>query len=155
VYIEAYKHFVTACRKIAPAAQFVWSPAGEQGSENYWPGSAYVDYIGISVYEYDAWNVAQGLAPRSFTQIAKPKLSRMAKFNKAIIVAEMGVTGTESFKVNWLSAIRTRDLASPNLVGFVYFNSKDVDGAWGSTLPTPDWRLSPAGLQVFSALAVQ
>ncbi len=154
-YIEAYRHFVSVCRKWAPTIQFVWSPAGEQGSEQYWPGGTYVDYIGISAYGFDAWDIAQGLSPRSFIQIAKTKLARMAKFNKAIIVAEMGVTGADSYKINWLSTIKVKDLASPNLIGFVYFNSKDVDGAWGPTLPTPDWRLSPAGLQAFAGLAAQ
>jgi endoglucanase len=154
-YVGAYKHFIDLCRKLAPTVRFVWSPAGDVGSEQYWPGSSYVDYIGISVYSSEAWELANGGVRRSFIEIAKPKLSRMAKFNRPIIVAEMGVTGTDSYKASWLSAIKVRDLRSPNLIGLVYFNSKDVEGAWGVGQTTPDWRLSPAGLLAFSALAVK
>lgn len=155
VYIDAYKHFVELCKKSSANLKFVWSPAGDPGAEQYWPGADYVDYVGISVYSYDVWELAQGHAQRSFADIAGPKLKRVAGYNKPIIVIEMGVTGSEDYKTNWLTNIKVKDLQSPNLVGMVYFNSRDVDGAWGSKDPTPDWRLKDASAQALSGLIVK
>jgi beta-mannanase len=59
-YKAGYRRFVDHCRASAPRAKFMWSPKGLPGLDKYYPGDAYVDSIGLSVfglqqYDLDRW----------------------------------------------------------------------------------------------------
>ena len=147
-YIAAYRYFVDTCRKIAPRARFVWSPKGERGLAAYYPGDAYVDLIGVSVWGLERWDRERYGKPRGFAQAFDEKYRRVEKFGKPVIVAELGVAGRKLYRQNWLSeifAISTGRNPFPLLIGIIYFNDKEPyhwPGGYGS----PDWRVTASEL---------
>ena len=54
-YIAAYQRMVDVCRTEAPDADFMWSPMGLEGFEEYYPGDDYVDVVGLSVFGLQPW----------------------------------------------------------------------------------------------------
>jgi hypothetical protein len=57
-YIDAYRHAVDAFRSVSSGFKFVWSPnigTGTINPEKVYPGDAYVDVVGLSVYEGSGW----------------------------------------------------------------------------------------------------
>ena len=51
----------------------------------------------------------------------------------------MGVEGDEDFRAFWLHDAFMK-FPGYRIAGILFFNSADTPGAWGSDLPTPDWR---------------
>lgn len=147
-YISAYRYFVEKCRE-HKNIKFVWSPAGDNGLEKYWPGDDYVDYIGISLYSYADWEISNHGYQRSFTQILDEKYDRIREYNKPIIIAEGGVTGNDQYKLDWLKKAEESFKRYRLLKTFVYFNSKDVEGVWGQDYQTPDWTINSKLLNEF------
>lgn len=145
-FVTAYRRFVDRCREKSQNFVFVWSPAGDAGLEPYWPGEKYVDYVGISLFSFEAWEVRNGGTQRSFADILGDKYARVKNFGRPILIAEMGVTGTDEQKRSWMEAGAASLRRFPLLKAAIYFNSQDVEGAWGAELPTPDWRISPQAL---------
>lgn len=148
-YLQAYKHFVDKCRTCSDKFRFVWSPAGEEGLEKYWPGEDYVDIVGLSLYSFDKWEREYIGYQRSFSEIFSSRYDRVKNYNKPILIAEMGVTGSDSYKIEWVSAMH-KDLGKyKQLVGLVYFNFLDTEGAWEKEFGIPDWRIPKEALQPF------
>ena len=146
LYIQAYQHFVNSCRAVSPSIRYIWSPAGDKGLEKYWPGENFVDYIGLSVFSYDEWEKENIGRQRSFHEILAGKYNRVVKYKKPIIVAELGVTGSEKHKFDWLKAARQSFRSFSNLKAVVYFNKIDSEGVWGPNLQPPDWSVTPNSL---------
>ncbi len=141
IYIDSYRYFYTTCKKSAPQAQFVWSPAGQEGLKRFYPGENFVDIVGLSVFGFPQWEVANGLNQLSFREVFQPKYDRIRQFNKPVMIAELGVTGSTDYKEKWLTHMRD-DIESFRLVRFVVlFNAKDLSATWGDKVPVPDWRI--------------
>jgi endoglucanase len=147
-YIEAYRYFVEACREIAPRAHFIWSPKGGRSLTEYYPGDTYVDMIGVSVWGLETSDRAWYGGPRTFAEAFGEKYYRVEKFDKPVIVAELGVAGQEAYRQNWLAEISrfstSRDLF-PLLIGIVYFNDKEPHH-WPDGYGSPDWRVTTSDL---------
>ncbi|MEK9201030.1 MAG: glycosyl hydrolase [Patescibacteria group bacterium] len=146
-FIQAYRHFVTLCRQDLPESYYVWSPAGEENSESYWPGHEYVDYVGLSIYHLPEYEKKTYGRTQSFLDLFTPKYNRVKQFDKPIILAEFGVIGEKSYQIGWLHQALTDLTAYPDVKTLVYFNAKDTPGVWGKDLATPDWHIDS---QVFS-----
>lgn len=144
IYIDAYQHVVTQCRLFAENGQvyFVWSPLGQSGSEMYYPGDEYVDYIGLPVFSFGEWEYMNYGTRRSFDQIFKPRYDIVSKFAKPIMIAEMGVTGTKKYQAKWLNDVVQNVDKYPLLHTVVLFNAVDTPNVWGDGLSTPDWDLN-------------
>lgn len=136
-YISAYRHFVSLCKSSGPDLKFIWSPAGDTGSDKYWPGHSFVNYVGLSAFNYKEFTGRS----RSFLEIVWPKYLHIKNFNKPIIISESGSTGTDSEKKNWIDHALKNKIFFSQIEAIVYFNSKDVEGVWGKNVPTPDWRI--------------
>lgn len=145
-FISAYRHFVTSCRAEYKDIYFVWSPAGDRRLIQYWPGAEYVDYVGLSVYEYPLWDESYYGHIRTFQEIFSEKYAEVRIFEKPILIAEFGVTSSPQFQKEWLQDAYRVFNEYPLLKTVIYFNSKDHEGVWGKDVPTPDWRVDP---QVF------
>jgi beta-mannanase len=143
---NAYKRFVDKCRAKSPSFKYMWSPAGDEGSEQYYPGDEYVDVIGLSVYSFEDWEIKNIGHHRTFKEIFEPKYNRVKQFNKPVYVAEMGTTGDEKEQTKWLNGLVKSFSKYPLLNGVVYFNSEDVEGVWGEDTDTPNWHITPVGL---------
>ena len=140
-YISAFQRMITICRKAAPNIRVMWSPLGDEGMEAYYPGDAYVDIVGISVFGLQAWDQAKVGHDRSFIEVFGPKYARASQFGKPVVVAELGYSGDQAYVDSWENAVRVKREAYPNLVGVVYFDQREVY-PWPENFGYPDWRLA-------------
>lgn len=140
-FVEAYRHVVTRCRSRLGGAKtvyFVWSPAGDRRLARYYPGSAYVDWIGLSVYSCTACKDAGEEMVGRFEDLVRPKYRRVRAYGKPVMVAEMGIDGPDQRA--WLADALRSACALPHLRLLVYFNAIDQPAVWGNA--RPDWHLS-------------
>jgi len=139
-YIAAYRRMVDICRPLAPKAKFMWSPNGEAGLEAYYPGDAYVDEIGLSVFGLQRYDRDKFGHDRTFAEVLKPKYDRIARFDRPTCVAELGYSGDEPYNRRWAQAAVAKDPAFPRLECIVYFNDREPR-SWPSPYGKPDWRV--------------
>lgn len=140
-YVRAYRHFVDRCRSVAERVFFVWSPVGNKGLQQYWPGKPYADYVGVSVYGYPTWDMKVYGRVRSFDEIFGEKSKDLRDFDRPVMVAELGVTGGRQYQLRWLAAAARSFQKYPRLKSVIYYNARDHREAWPGDVPVPDWRI--------------
>ena len=143
LYKDAYRHFVMACRLYTHNIFYIWSPVGDERCARYWPGTAFVDFVGLSVFGFPQFDLRYYHKIRSFSEQMNEKYRRIAAFQKPVIIAEFGVTGSHDFQQTWLRAALQDMQTYPLLRTVAYFEARDTPGAWGPHCTTPDWRISP------------
>ncbi len=139
-YISAYRHMIDICRASAPNISVMWSPLGDEGMEDYYPGDDYADLVGVSVFGLQAWDQAKHGGDRSFDDIFGPRYERAAQYGKPVVVAELGYVGKEDYVKAWENNVRQEKPDYPGLVGVVYFNQPEVY-PWPEGFGMPDWRV--------------
>ena len=139
-YIAAYRKMIDVCRASAPNITVMWSPLGDEGMEEYYPGEDYVDLVGVSVFGLQAWDQAKFGHDRTFDEIFGPRYERAASFGKPVVVAELGYVGKEDYVKMWENSVRQEKAEYPNLVGVSYFNYPEVY-PWPEGFGMPDWRV--------------
>ena len=150
-YVAAWRHIhdiFTA--EGATNAVWVWSPnatdvpdAGWNHWTRYYPGDAYVDWIGIDGYN---WGTSRPWSSwTSLASLIEPIYADYAG-RKPIMVAETASAEQGGSKAAWLDSIRKLlPKRFPDVAAFVYFEAnKEVN--WSV-------RSSPAALASFRALA--
>ncbi len=143
-YIQAYRHYVDLFQAEGVTnVRWVWSPAGNADAPRYYPGDAYVDYVGTSILGYKAWDVRFGADDAvPFHELFGGKYSTLARFGKPIIIAELGVASdTKAEQAQWLRDALADLPKYPLLAGVVYFNAVNAANQWAGD--TPDWRVTP------------
>jgi cellulose synthase (UDP-forming) len=150
LYQAAFRHVVEVFRaEGATNARWVWSPAGDDGAQAFYPGDDVVDYIGMTVLEDAAWDAAFGRPPQSFLELAAPRYDRLAPFGKPVMVAELGVSGTPPRQQSWLEQAAQDVRSLSEMVALVYFNALNAPV---TALPTrPDWRVPASSFAPFVA----
>ncbi len=142
-YKQAYRYFVDACRRKVPQAAFIWSPKGERNLALYYPGDAYVDYVGLAVWGLEALDQDQHGGWRDFSETFQEKYDRVARFGKPVYIAELGVAGTTQYRQAWFRSLYAI-IAIPDkfrlLSGIVYFNDMEPH-PWPQGFGSPDWRI--------------
>lgn len=141
-FISAYRHFVDTCRARAPEVEFMWSPRGDRDLAAFYPGDAYVDEIGLSVFGLQSYdNLAFG-GERDFASLLKPSYDRAKKFKKPVFISEFGCSGDEAYvsRCNDFSAEALKQF--PLLKGVVYYSAVEP-GEWPASFGKPDWRVRP------------
>jgi mannan endo-1,4-beta-mannosidase len=130
--------FVAAWRHIhnlfiqAGASNVIWvwnpnvvNPVPQVQLEPYWPGDAYVDWVGITGYFPTS-------GPETFATLYGPTLAEIRQFTtKPVIIAETSVeTGPSDIQAlhSLVVAVKRR----PNVLGFIWFDF-DKDGV--------DWQI--------------
>ena len=114
---------------------FVWCPAlNGVDPAPYYPGDAYVDWIGVDGYDQDGSTTFAGLFS-GFVRL-------WAGHGKPIMVAETGAPAPD--QPAYLQSIARGLPLLPEVKAVVYF---DASG------PTADWQLAGPGLTAFGALA--
>lgn len=139
-YIEAYRSMIDLCRADAPNITVMWSPLGDEGMEDYYPGDDYADLVGLTVFGLQAWDQAKEGGDRSFDDIFAPRYARAESFGKPVVVAELGYVGQAPYVADWDASVRQDKPEYPNLVGVVYFNFPEVY-PWPEGFGQPDWRV--------------
>lgn len=140
-HIEAYRRMVDVCRQAAPGLRYMWSPAGEEGMQAYYPGDDVVDVIGLSVFAAQDYQRAHLGGEQGFAEVLRPRYNRASHFGKPVIVAELGFVGDQAFLDDWYNTIRESDSQFSALQAVVYFNRQDV-WPWPNDFGLPDWRNS-------------
>lgn len=145
-YKAAYRHFVADCRRHAPKAVFVWSPKGERNLADYYPGPDSVDLVGVSLYGLERMDVEYYGGRRDFVSTLTEKYARVAQFGKPVMIAELGVSGSQAYRDTWFESLFDviEDGGHPFslLRSIVYFNDKEPYH-WPFGLGSPDWRIAP------------
>jgi len=142
-YISGFRHFVARCRAAAPKAAFLWSPLAGPDAARYYPGADVVDDIGLSIFGLEAWDLDQEGGPRRFADALGEKYKRVTRFQKPVIVAEFGVSGSDAYRRQWLAGLFALQQSFPLLRAIVYFNREET-GSWPAPYGRPSWRLTPA-----------
>jgi endoglucanase len=145
-YIAAYRHFVDHCRRFAPKARFVWSPKGLNNMHEYYPGSSYVDYIGVILFGFQTWDIDYFSVDQSFDDSFAQHYNRVSAYDKPVIVAEVGVAGDDAYRKAWLTSMFVRKSRFPKLAAVIYFNAREPF-PWPDHYGQPDWRISPRDLR--------
>ena len=136
-----YRHFVDRCRAGAARAKFMWSPKGLPGLERYYPGDAYVDVVGLSVFGLEPYDRTIYGRDRTFAESLQAGYDLVTKFNKPICVAELGYVGKIDYVRNWAENTLKLDPHFSKLSCVVYFDDKEV-APWPLNLGLPDWRVT-------------
>lgn len=139
-YITAYQRMIDICRTEAPNINVVWSPAGDEGLEKYYPGDDYVDLVGLSIFGLEEWEKEILGGVRDYQSWLDETYARASVFGKPVIVAELGYVGTAEYVDTWENQVRAPQPDKPLLAGVVYFNQKEVY-PWPDGYGLPDWRL--------------
>jgi endoglucanase len=139
-YIEAYRRMIDICRSEAPNANVVWSPMGLENATEYYPGDEYVDIVGMSIFGLEPWEKEILGGARSYDDWLTERYARLQVFDKPILVAEVGVSGTQPYVDLWESQVRQLRPDLTLLIGSVYFNQPEVYH-WPDGFGLPDWRV--------------
>ena len=142
-YITAYRHFAAGCRAAAPKILLVWSPKGDPNLAEYYAGGAYVDFVGLSLYELPAYDLDHFGKVRNFRGAFSRRYNRVIAFEKPVMIAEMGVSGDPKYQAYWMADFFRSLRNFPWLRTVVYFNGKDSPGAWPEKYGIPDWTIDP------------
>jgi beta-mannanase len=146
-YIKAYRYFVDRCRLWSHGRfYFVWSPKGKQSMSAYYPGDAYVDYVGVSVYGLEQWDIDHYGKPLDFNERFSEIYSLASRYKKPVMIAELGVAGDAAYRRTWFTQVAAASSSFPLLRIVVYFNAEDPD-RWPDGQGNPDWRIAPGDLE--------
>ncbi len=140
-HVEAYRRMVGVCRSVAPGLRFMWSPAGVEGMEAYYPGDDVVDVIGLSVFGLQEYEREHLGGEHSFAEILAPRYDRAVTFGKPIQVAELGFLGDDAYLDEWYNSVREPQDSFTELTAVIYFNRQEV-WPWPNDFGLPDWRHS-------------
>jgi endoglucanase len=147
-HIEA-SDFVAAWRRIHDAfaqagvknVRWYFCPGAEYGRTGrsglaYYPGDAYVDDIGVDIYDRRG---------EGFQAMLQEAYHAYDGINKPFIIGETGALGTAD-QATFLTASTATLLRTsfPKVAGIVYFDAAGPHG---------DWSFTPAGLASFAAFA--
>jgi hypothetical protein len=174
-YVDAYNRWANVCKLYThklTERYFLWSPDAGQPCMPYYPtpltttpfpnnlasASDYasgpgdnVDFVGMSLYSYPAWDIDYYGFVRSWQQIYQQKFSNIFLAQKPIIIPEMGCA-VGDYQTEWTQTALSvaYDFASlPNpysssqLIAMCWFNAPTND-IWGYNLPAPDFSISPS-----------
>lgn len=117
LYKEKFQYVADIFHKYAPAAVMVWSPNfyPENNYEEYYPGDAYVDYVGISSYlvEQPETDPLKRNVDRTRWSSQLDTIYSLYGYKKPIIVSECGVT----YK-NYITGKDTTEFATKQLYDY-------------------------------------
>jgi hypothetical protein len=101
---------------------WIWSPHPAYGFfDAYYPGDAYVDYVGTSVLNYGT--VASWSQWWSFDEIFGKHYKELAKFNKPLLFTEFGCLNVGGSRPKWFAqAVSEIPVNYPKVKGLLFFH---------------------------------
>lgn len=131
-YIAAYRHFVELGSNNKDSnIQWVWSPAGNDGAEKYYPGHDYVDVVGVTVLHDKYW---YGTSQPSFYDISKSRFG-LFDLGKPVWIVEFGAGHADEQFQDTLIADSLSNYAKYGFNAIIYLNLIDAN------IVGPDYRL--------------
>jgi beta-mannanase len=138
-YIDAYRHFVSTCRQVASNTKFMWSPRGEANLQDYYPGSSYVDSIGLTIFGYQKYEVALYGKALTLEERLKSPYELVVDYGKDLYIAEYGCYGGTGYMKRCIEEGKAPGTDFPKIAGVLYFN--EVDPHQWQSHGAPDWRI--------------
>jgi hypothetical protein len=149
-FIAAWRHVHDIFDEVgATNVTWVWSvnngsvPATPGNSAGrYWPGSRYVDWIGISGFNWGK-SASFGIWG-SFDELYQKRIGLLMQFRKPIVLTEIGAAEVGGDKASWIrQAFSTMVQRYPRVRAFVWYDKRDT--------ALQDWRItsSPSSLAAF------
>ena len=135
-FIAAWQHVVTRFRQAgATNVVWVWAPHPAYTFAAYYPGDAYVDWVGVGTLNYGT--VATWSQWWSFAAIFGRYYPQLAAYKKPIIITEFGSLKVGGSRSQWLTdALRDLPTNYPLVKGLVFYhNSSDNT----TTMKSLDW----------------
>ncbi len=151
-YVAAWRHVHEIFHEVgASNVTWIWSvnhvsvpDTPENQIEHYWPGPAYVDWIGLSGFN---WGTASPLSTwKGFDAINLDKYRQLVAYDKPIMLTETGAPEVGGDKAEWtLESFHAMLDHYPGMRAVIWYDKKDSD--------IRDWRIdsSPASLDAFRA----
>lgn len=142
-YVQMWRHAYDVFEsENVPNVEWVWSPnyasnpkASWNDLHNYYPGDRYVDWIGLSGYN---WYSTRGVPWKTFEDLYHQVLVDLAcRYAKPQIIAEVGTVEGEPTKAGWIADMYDKTPNYPFLRLASYFN----DFAYGSST-SADFRVT-------------
>jgi hypothetical protein len=137
----------------ATNVKFLWSILGPRRAAKFYPGATYVDYTGISAFNWGPSNPRVSRPWRSLKYIVRKVMPVLNLLGKPVIIGEMGVPyepGCSTCdKAAWITAGYNKMYTKwPRIVGMVYFN---LDMTFAAQ---PDWRLDvpPGAMDAYRSI---
>ena len=90
----------------------------ENAADSYYPGSAYVDYVGVDGFNF-------GSPWLSFGEIFDAPVAMLQKYKKPIYISSFA-SAAGAKKAVWIKEAMEHMKTYPNLAGFVWFDEKQV-----------------------------
>jgi hypothetical protein len=149
-FIAAWRHVHNIFEEVgATNVTWVWSvnngsvpDTPENSAGRYWPGSRYVDWIGISGFN---WGASSSFGSwYTFDQVYKKRIGLLMQFRKPIVLTEIGATEVGGNKASWIrQTFSTIVRQYPRVRAFVWYDQRDTE--------LQDWRItsSPSSLAAF------
>ncbi len=134
-FIDAWKHVhKIAQEESADKIIFVWNPWRVSTMSKYYPGDDFVDWIGVTLLNYDTFNKGGIYYP--FKDLYRPFHDQLKTFtDKPVMLAEFGSIDLEENQGKWTKdAISTIKKDYPEISGIVMFNS-----AYDKNIPENHW----------------
>jgi cellulose synthase (UDP-forming) len=152
-YRAAFRHVVAIFRAEGAAnVRWVWSPSGNVGSLDYYPGDDVVDYVGLTILGDARWDESFGHAPQSFSELLRDRYSVVKVIGKPIFIAELGVSGIATRQSAWLADASKSLSEFPLVRAVIYFDARNASNNF--QLIQPDWRVAPDTLQQFATTMI-
>jgi len=131
-YVQAWRHLHDRFEAVgADNVIWLWSSNRVDSLSttlsSYYPGDAYVDWIGMAGY----WRqVRAGQPPTFATTFGRTLTQLRAISNKPILLSEVGAGTDEANKIAWIRSFFDGLAASPDIIGFIWFNDQKSGGDW-------------------------
>ncbi len=122
-YVAAWKHVHDIFKKEgASNVIWIWGPHLAHGYfEAFYPGDAYVDYVGVGVMNYGT--VANWSQWWTFPEIFGNHYKELIKFNKPIMICELGCLNVGGDRAKWFSvAFDSLPQKYPAVKSIMYFH---------------------------------
>lgn len=119
VYVAAWRHIHDVVVRYDPRVIWMWDVNATYATaactlQSRWPGTAYVDWVGVDGYLRNPGDTFDQILARTITEVHSFS-------NEPVLIAETGVPDVPA-AIPWLKSIFTEAAMIPYVVGVVYFD---------------------------------
>jgi cellulose synthase (UDP-forming) len=113
------------------------APTSKAALDTYWPGHQYIDWVGLSGFNWGPESVYP--TERSFLSTFQPSVDVLKGFGKPVMLSEVGTSAKSADPAGWLASAMSDVAQMPSVKALVFFNADTPDA---------DFRLGSAARQV-------
>ncbi len=119
---------------------WVWNPWRASAFKKYWPGTDYVDWLGVTVLNYGE---KTNSGNKSFKELYTPFHNIFKNYDIPVMVAEMGSLKSSGQQDEWLTnSFKAIKNQYDEIKGFVLFNSSTDKNLPDGSMGLLDWTIT-------------